>query len=87
MARGATALSPCPQSSRSGRILPPGPFLVRDSQQEQHFGFSLSQALSRARRRPLLQVTVPKCPRGATRGPAVSPMCPQEPSWGGSGLD
>ena len=69
-------LSPCPQSARSGRVLPPAPFLVQDSQQEQHFGFSLSQALSRARRRPLLQVTVPKCPQGATRGPVVSPVSP-----------
>ncbi|XP_040550293.1 mediator of DNA damage checkpoint protein 1-like [Gallus gallus] len=57
VARGIAIVTPTwlHESSRSGRILPPGPFLVRDSQQEQHFGFSLSQALSRARRRPLLQ--------------------------------
>ncbi|KAK4805458.1 hypothetical protein QYF61_000593, partial [Mycteria americana] len=46
---------PCPQSVRGGRVLVPGPFLVRDSQQERHFGFSLAQALRRARRHPLLQ--------------------------------
>lgn len=57
VARGIAIVTPTwlHESSRSGRILPPGPFLVRDSQQEQHFGFSLSQALSRARCRPLLQ--------------------------------
>ncbi|XP_042748261.1 mediator of DNA damage checkpoint protein 1-like, partial [Lagopus leucura] len=71
VARGIAIVTPTwlHQSARSGRVLPPGPFLVQDSQQEQHFGFSLSQALSRARRRPLLQVTVPKCPQGATRAP------------------
>lgn len=59
----------CPQSAHSGRVLVPGPFLVRDSQQERHFGFSLAQALRRARRHPLLQVTVPNCPQAFPKGP------------------
>lgn len=63
----------CPQSARSGRVLVPGPFLVRDIQQERHFGFSLAQALRRARSHPLLQVTVPNCPQPS---PTLS-NCPQ----------
>ncbi|XP_074020803.1 mediator of DNA damage checkpoint protein 1 [Numenius arquata] len=57
VARGVPIVTPewLHKSARSGRVLVPGPFLVRDSQQESHFGFSLAQALRRARRRPLLQ--------------------------------
>ncbi|XP_074423654.1 uncharacterized protein LOC141735107 [Larus michahellis] len=57
VARGIPIVTPewLHKSSRSGRVLVPGPFLVRDSQQERHFGFSLAQALRRARRHPLLQ--------------------------------
>ncbi|XP_038027721.2 mediator of DNA damage checkpoint protein 1 isoform X1 [Anas platyrhynchos] len=57
VARGIPIVTPkwLHESARSGRVLAPGSFLVRDSQQERHFGFSLSQALSRARRHPLLQ--------------------------------
>ncbi|XP_068521160.1 mediator of DNA damage checkpoint protein 1-like [Anas acuta] len=57
VARGVPIVTPkwLHESARSGRVLAPGSFLVRDSQQERHFGFSLSQALSRARRHPLLQ--------------------------------
>ncbi|KAM9260187.1 mediator of DNA damage checkpoint protein 1 [Morus bassanus] len=57
VARGVPIVTPewLHKSVRSGRILVPGPFLVRDSQQERHFGFSLAQALRRARRHPLLQ--------------------------------
>ncbi|KAM9266880.1 mediator of DNA damage checkpoint protein 1 [Cariama cristata] len=57
VARGVPIVTPewLHQSARSGRVLVPGPFLVRDSQQERHFGFSLAQALRRARRHPLLQ--------------------------------
>ncbi|KAM6038734.1 mediator of DNA damage checkpoint protein 1 [Theristicus caerulescens] len=57
VARGVPIVTPewLHKSARSGRVLGPGPFLVRDSQQERHFGFSLAQALRRARRHPLLQ--------------------------------
>ncbi|XP_075594438.1 mediator of DNA damage checkpoint protein 1 isoform X2 [Balearica regulorum gibbericeps] len=57
VARGIPIVTPewLHESTRSGRVLAPGPFLVRDSQQERHFGFSLAQALRRARRHPLLQ--------------------------------
>ncbi|XP_050572008.1 mediator of DNA damage checkpoint protein 1 isoform X3 [Cygnus atratus] len=57
VARGIPIVTPkwLHESARSGRVLAPGSFLVRDSQQERHFGFSLSQALSHARRHPLLQ--------------------------------
>ncbi|XP_074936458.1 uncharacterized protein LOC142051172 isoform X2 [Phalacrocorax aristotelis] len=57
VARGVPIVTPewLHKSAQSGRILVPGPFLVRDSQQERHFGFSLAQALRRARRHPLLQ--------------------------------
>ncbi|XP_035744551.1 mediator of DNA damage checkpoint protein 1-like [Egretta garzetta] len=57
VARGIPIVTPewLHKSAHSGRVLVPGPFLVRDSQQERHFGFSLAQALRRARRHPLLQ--------------------------------
>ncbi|KAM6307699.1 class I histocompatibility antigen, F10 alpha chain-like [Podargus strigoides] len=57
VARGVPIITPkwLHKSARSGRVLVPGPFLVRDSQQERHFGFSLAQALRRARCHPLLQ--------------------------------
>ncbi|XP_074990840.1 mediator of DNA damage checkpoint protein 1 isoform X2 [Calonectris borealis] len=57
VARGVPIVTPewLHESARGGRILVPGPFLVRDGQQERHFGFSLAQALRRARRHPLLQ--------------------------------
>ncbi|KAM6228662.1 LOW QUALITY PROTEIN: uncharacterized protein M6G45_016278 [Spheniscus humboldti] len=57
VARGVPVVTPewLHESARSGRVLVPGPFLVRDSQQERHFGFSLAEALRRARRHPLLQ--------------------------------
>ncbi|XP_065521048.1 LOW QUALITY PROTEIN: basic proline-rich protein-like [Lathamus discolor] len=57
VARGVPIVTPewLHQSATSGRVLAPGPFLVQDRQQEQHFGFSLAQALQRARRHPLLQ--------------------------------
>uniref|UniRef100_A0A8C3PJ24 BRCT domain-containing protein n=1 Tax=Calidris pygmaea TaxID=425635 RepID=A0A8C3PJ24_9CHAR len=57
VARGVPIVTPewLQKSARSGRVLTPGPFLVRDNQQESHFGFSLAQALRRARRHPLLQ--------------------------------
>ncbi|XP_062490394.1 mediator of DNA damage checkpoint protein 1 [Pezoporus occidentalis] len=57
VARGVPIVTPewIHKSATSGRILAPGPFLVQDPQQEQHFGFSLAQALQRARRHPLLQ--------------------------------
>lgn len=71
--RGVTSCPPCPQSTNSGRVLAPGPFLVRDDHQERHFGFSLAQALQRARRHPLLQVTVPSWYPMSPSGPRVSP--------------
>ncbi|KAM6364624.1 LOW QUALITY PROTEIN: mediator of DNA damage checkpoint protein 1 [Pluvialis apricaria] len=57
VARGVPIVTPewLHKSACSGRVLVPGPFLVRDSQQERHFGFSLAQALRRARSHPLLQ--------------------------------
>ncbi|XP_068265271.1 mediator of DNA damage checkpoint protein 1 isoform X2 [Nyctibius grandis] len=57
VARGIPIVTPewLHKSSSSGRVLAPGPFLVCDSQQERHFGFSLAEALRRARRHPLLQ--------------------------------
>ncbi|XP_037227945.1 mediator of DNA damage checkpoint protein 1-like, partial [Falco rusticolus] len=57
VARGIPIVTPewLEKSARSGRVLAPGPFLVRDKQQERHFGFSLAQALARARCHPLLQ--------------------------------
>ncbi|XP_026723349.1 mediator of DNA damage checkpoint protein 1 [Athene cunicularia] len=57
VARGVPIVTPewLHKSTSSGRVLGTGPFLVRDRQQEQHFGFSLAQALRCARRHPLLQ--------------------------------
>ncbi|NXK15393.1 MDC1 protein, partial [Herpetotheres cachinnans] len=57
VARGIPIVTPewLQKSAHSGRVLAPDPFLVRDSQQERHFGFSLAQALCRARCHPLLQ--------------------------------
>ncbi|KAM6396229.1 mediator of DNA damage checkpoint protein 1 [Rhynochetos jubatus] len=57
VARGVPIVTPqwLHESVGSGRVLAPGPFLVRDGQRERHFGFSLAQALRRARRHPLLQ--------------------------------
>ncbi|XP_074786729.1 mediator of DNA damage checkpoint protein 1 [Athene noctua] len=57
VARGVPIVTPewLHKSASSGRVLGAGPFLVRDRQQEQHFGFSLAQALRCARRHPLLQ--------------------------------
>ncbi|XP_033928327.1 mediator of DNA damage checkpoint protein 1, partial [Melopsittacus undulatus] len=57
LGRGVPIVTPLwiQKSASTGRILPPGPFLVQDPQQEQHFGFSLAQALQRARRQPLLR--------------------------------
>ncbi|NWZ73814.1 MDC1 protein, partial [Acrocephalus arundinaceus] len=43
------------QSSQSGRLLSPGPFLPRDPLGERRFGFQLCPALARARAQPLLQ--------------------------------
>ncbi|CAM9108633.1 unnamed protein product [Bubo scandiacus] len=57
VARGVPIVTPewLHKSASSGRVLGAGPFLVQDKQQERHFGFSLAQALRRARRHPLLQ--------------------------------
>ncbi|NXK01323.1 MDC1 protein, partial [Corythaixoides concolor] len=57
VARGVPIVTPewLHKSARSGRVLAPGPFLVRDAHQERHFGFNLAQALRRARCHPLLQ--------------------------------
>ncbi|KAM4643575.1 mediator of DNA damage checkpoint protein 1 [Amazona ochrocephala] len=57
VARGVPVVTPewLHKSATSGHVLAPGPFLVQDRQQEHHFGFSLAQALQRARRHPLLQ--------------------------------
>ncbi|XP_042649957.1 mediator of DNA damage checkpoint protein 1 isoform X2 [Tyto alba] len=57
VARGIPIVTPewLHKSSHSGHVLAPDPFLVRDNQQERHFGFSLAQALRRARCHPLLQ--------------------------------
>ncbi|XP_010569548.1 PREDICTED: mediator of DNA damage checkpoint protein 1 [Haliaeetus leucocephalus] len=57
VARGVPIVTPewLHKSTLSGHILVPDPFLVRDSQQERHFGFSLAEALRRARHHPLLQ--------------------------------
>ncbi|XP_030331217.1 mediator of DNA damage checkpoint protein 1 [Strigops habroptila] len=57
LARGVPIVTPewLHKSASSGHVLATGPFLVQDQQQEHHFGFSLAQALQRARRHPLLQ--------------------------------
>ncbi|XP_069630028.1 mediator of DNA damage checkpoint protein 1 isoform X6 [Haliaeetus albicilla] len=57
VARGVPIVTPewLHKSTLSGHILVPDPFLVRDSQQERHFSFSLAEALRRARHHPLLQ--------------------------------
>ncbi|XP_009465406.1 PREDICTED: mediator of DNA damage checkpoint protein 1-like [Nipponia nippon] len=70
VARGVPIVTPewLHKSARSGRVLVPGPFLVRDSQQERHFGFSLAQALRRARRHPLLQLSPRVASGTAPRG-------------------
>ncbi|KAM5287181.1 mediator of DNA damage checkpoint protein 1 isoform 13-T29 [Hipposideros larvatus] len=43
------------QSRRAGRFLPPDDYVVTDPEQEKNFGFSLRDALSRARERRLLE--------------------------------
>lgn len=43
------------KSGRSACFLSPGSFLVRDTEQEQNFHFSLARSLQQARRGPLLQ--------------------------------
>ncbi|XP_052630862.1 LOW QUALITY PROTEIN: mediator of DNA damage checkpoint protein 1 [Harpia harpyja] len=57
VARGVPIVTPewLHKSTLSGHVLVPDPFLVCDGQQERHFGFSLADALRRARHHPLLQ--------------------------------
>ncbi|NWI88239.1 MDC1 protein, partial [Pitta sordida] len=57
VARGVPIVTPqwLLQSWRSGRVLSPERFLLRDPPRERHFGFRLSPTLARARQRPLLQ--------------------------------
>ncbi|XP_068779950.1 mediator of DNA damage checkpoint protein 1 [Struthio camelus] len=57
LARGVPIVTPewLLKSARSGCVLAPGAFLVRDAEQERGLGFSLAAALRRARRRGLLE--------------------------------
>ncbi|XP_062456734.1 mediator of DNA damage checkpoint protein 1-like [Rhea pennata] len=57
LARGVPIVTPewLLKSARSGCVLPPGAFLVRDAERERGLGFSLAGALRRARRRGLLE--------------------------------
>ncbi|XP_059570084.1 mediator of DNA damage checkpoint protein 1-like [Alligator mississippiensis] len=57
LARGVPIVTPAwlDQSKRSHCFLEPSGFVVRDPEQEENFGFSLTQSLRRARRGALLQ--------------------------------